>query len=54
MILILMNFYILSHSTDENDTNEYIEFSKKCCIGCMPSYTYGDYVYTNNENDAPG
>ena len=40
-----MNFYILSHSTDENDNNEYIDNNKKCYIGCMPNYTYGDYVY---------
>ena len=33
--------------------NEYIEFSEKCCIGCMTAYTYGDYVYFNNENNAP-
>ena len=22
--------------------------SKKCCIGCMSYYTYGDHVYFNN------
>ena len=30
-----------------------MEFSKKCCIGCMPDYTYGDYVCFNNNIDAP-
>ena len=48
-----MDFYIRSHSTDEYDTKEYMEFSKKCCIGCMTAYTYGDYVYFNNSIDAP-
>ena len=28
-------------------------FQKENCIGCIPAYTYGDYVYFNNENDAP-
>ena len=48
-----MNFYILSHSTDENNKNEYIEFSKQCFIECMTYYTYGCYVYINNKNDTP-
>ena len=48
-----MNFFIQSHSTDDYDKNEYISFSIKCCIGCMPAYTHGDYVSFNNENDAP-
>ena len=48
-----MNFYIQSHSTDENDKNESIEFPRKYYIGCMPYYNYGDYVYINNKNDAP-
>ena len=26
---------------------------KKCCIGWMVSYTYGDYVYFSNNIDAP-
>ena len=32
---------------------EYIEFSEKCFIGCMPYYTYGDYVYIINKTNAP-
>ena len=28
-----------------------MEFSGKCCIGCMSAYTYGDYVYFKNMND---
>ena len=24
---------------------------KKCCIGCMAIYTYGDYVYFRNMTD---
>ena len=48
-----MNFYIWSHATDESDTEEYMEFSKKCCIGCMPDYIYGDYFYINISIDAP-
>ena len=27
--------------------------SEKCCIECIPDYTYGDYVSFNNKNDAP-
>ena len=54
MIFVIgMNFYIWSHSTDESDKEEYMEFSKKCCIGCMPGYTYSDYVYFNTSIDAP-
>ena len=30
-----------------------MEFSKKCCIGCRPAYTYGEYVYFNKNIDAP-
>ena len=48
-----MNFYIWSHLTDEYDTEEYMEFSKNYCIVCMPAYTYGDYVYFNNNMDTP-
>ena len=33
--------------------NDYIEFLEKYCIGCMPAYTYGDYVYFNNKKNAP-
>ena len=32
---ILTNFYILSHSTDEYDYEELIEYSKQYCIGFM-------------------
>ena len=42
ILVILMNFYIWSHSTDECDTEEYMKFTEKCFIGCMPDYTYGD------------
>ena len=42
-----MNFYIRSHSTDEYDKEEYTELIK-CCIRCMPGYTYRDYIYFNN------
>ena len=38
--------------TDENNKNEYIEF-QFFCVGCMPSYTYGEYVYLNNGYDEP-
>ena len=48
-----MNLYIWSHSTDESDTEEYIKFSEKCCIGCMSAYVYGYYVYVHNRIDAP-
>ena len=48
-----MNSYIKSQPTDENNKNEYIEFSKKFCMVCMPYYTYGDYVYINNKYYAP-
>ena len=30
-----------------------MEFSEKVCIGCIPTYTYGDYVYVNNNIYAP-
>ena len=53
VIVISMNFCILLHSTDEYDKEEYMEFSRKCCIGCMPDYTYGYYVYFNNMTDIP-
>ena len=53
IIVIWFNFYIQSQSTDENEKNEYLEFSKKCCMGCMPSYTYGGYVYINNICNTP-
>ena len=48
-----MNFYIWSHSKNDSDTKEYMAFSKKCCIGYIPDYTYGDYVYFNNNIDTP-
>ena len=48
-----MNFCIWSYSTYEYDTEEYMEISKKCCIGCMPDYTYGDCVYFNKNIDTP-
>ena len=41
IILISMNLYFWSHSTDEFYTEEYMEFSRKCCIGCKPAHTYG-------------
>ena len=46
-----MNFYIWSYSEDESDTEEYIEFSIKCCIFVEAAYTYGDYVYLKNMTD---
>ena len=30
-----------------------MEYSRKTFIGFIPAYNYGDYVYLNNENDAP-
>ena len=48
-----MNFYIKSNSTDYYNNNEYMEFSEKCCIGCMTAYTHGDCLYLNNVNDTP-
>ena len=47
-----MNFHIWSHSKDESDTEEYMEYSKTM-LYIMPSYTYGDYVYFNNNIDTP-
>ena len=44
-----MNLYILSHSTDESDAEEYMEL-KKYCIGCMADYNYGDYDNFKNMN----
>ena len=52
MILIWMNLYIWSHSTDKYDTKEYMKFQKKWCILFMTYYTYDDYVYFNNSIDA--
>ena len=52
MILVIwMNLYIWSHSADESDKEEYIKISRKCCIECMPDYTYGGYIYLNNSID---
>ena len=48
-----MNFYILSHSINEYDKEEYMELSIKCCIGCIPAYPYGEYVHFKNINDTP-
>ena len=48
-----MNFYIWSHSTDESDKEEDMKFSIKCCIGCMPYYIFGYYVYFKNRTDTP-
>ena len=39
-----MKLYTWSYSTGESDTKEYMEFSKKYCIGYMPDYTYFDYL----------
>ena len=41
-----MNLYIWLNSTDESDTEEYMKFSEKCCIGCMEDYTYGNELFT--------
>ena len=30
-----------------------MKFPRKCCIGCMTDYTYGDYVHFKNINYAP-
>ena len=30
-----------------------MKFSKKCCIGCMPAYNYGDCAYFNTGIGAP-
>ena len=46
-----MNFYNLSHLTDESNIEEYMKLSRKYSIGCMPDYTHGEYVYFNNIND---
>ena len=53
IIEISMHLYIWLHSIDKSDTEEYMEFSRKCCIGCMEAYTYGDCVYFNNMTDKP-
>ena len=45
--------YIWSYSTNESDTEVYIEYSNKFLIGCMAAYTYGDYFYFNNMIDNP-
>ena len=44
-IVISTNFYILSHSTDESDKEEYMELSENNYICFMPAYTYGDCVF---------
>ena len=53
ILVVIMNFYIRSYASDEYYTEEYMEFSKKVCIGCMIAYNYGDYVYLNNNIDTP-
>ena len=53
IIVISMNFYIWLYSTDESDREEYIKFSIKCCIGCMPAYAYGCCVYFSNITNKP-
>ena len=30
-----------------------MEFSKQFCIGYMPAYNYGDYVYFNDNINTP-
>ena len=30
-----------------------MEFSRKCWIGCLAAYNYGDCVYFNNMNETP-
>ena len=32
--------------------NNMWNFRKQCCKGCLPDYTYGNYVYLNNIIDA--
>ena len=48
-----MNFYIWYHSTDESDTEEYMEFSIKYFIGYISDYTYVSNIYFNNMTDTP-
>ena len=45
--------YIWSYSTNESDTEVYIEYSNKFLIGCMADYTYGGYFYFINMIDNP-
>ena len=30
-----------------------MDLSRKCCLGGMSAYIYGDYVYFNNMTDTP-
>ena len=53
-------FHIQSHSTDENDKNESIEFPRKYYIGCMPyyvcpfCYSFRSIDYKSNEEPLSG
>ena len=33
--------------------NNLLIIEEKCCIGCMPAYTSGYFVYSNNNKDQP-
>ena len=48
-----INLYIWPHTTDEYYTEEYMEFSKKCCIWGMAEYTSGDCVNFKDMTDIP-
>ena len=50
---ILMNLYIWSDSIDLSYSEEYIEYSKKSCIGCIPYYTSSDYMFLNKNEEVP-
>ena len=49
---ILMNVYIWSHSTDEYDYEELIEYLK-FCIEFISEFTSGDYVYFMENVEEP-
>ena len=48
---LLIHFLIWSNLKDGSSYEEFIEFSKKYCIGCIPAFIYGDYIYLNDNND---
>ena len=50
---ILINLKIWYHSTDVSDSEEYIEYSKICCIVYMPDFTSCNYVYFKDNEEEP-
>ena len=48
--LLKISFYLYPDTIDETDSDELIRL-KTICIGCMPDFSYGDYVYLNDIDD---